>query len=240
MKFFFFFFTICNQDICLYIKDTNPLNNSQIYPKISREISKSMARSISRRSRAARRGEVDPDIEQDAQVQQLDSLPRAENTDVIGPMIRASLKKNQRLLSKKLEKKQHRASKDVTESIIGGGIHKKKHTNMISRAVKSRRRRGISVNGRLSKRIEEKVKRRNQRRYLRSSDWAAVNKMAKESVTKEDAETTGKIPSEETADEMDTDPLQEDEIKQSDEQINEVEEKKTNKNLFALLDEENA
>ncbi|QOU21018.1 hypothetical protein BRETT_000735 [Brettanomyces bruxellensis] len=199
-----------------------------------------MARAISRRSRAARRGEVDPDVEQDSQIQQLDSLPRAENTDVIGPMIRASLKKNQRLLDIKLEKKHHRNSKDVTETVVGGGIHKKKHTNMISRAVKSRRRRGVSVNGRLSKRIEETIKRRNQRRYLRSSDWDAVNKMAKDAVTKEDVDAAGKIPSKDRVDdEMDMDEVHEDKKNLSENLTDQIEEKKT-KNMFDLLEEENS
>ncbi|KAF6008981.1 hypothetical protein HII12_003870 [Brettanomyces bruxellensis] len=189
-----------------------------------------MARAISRRSRAARRGEVDPDVEQDSQIQQLDSLPRAENTDVIGPMIRASLKKNQRLLDIKLEKKHHRNSKDVTET----------HTNMISRAVKSRRRRGVSVNGRLSKRIEETIKRRNQRRYLRSSDWDAVNKMAKDAVTKEDVDAAGKIPSKDRVDdEMDMDEVHEDKKNLSENLTDQIEEKKT-KNMFDLLEEENS
>ncbi|VEU19723.1 DEKNAAC100501 [Brettanomyces naardenensis] len=142
-----------------------------------------MARSTSKRSRAARRGELEAEEQEDLKVNDLDSVPRLEKTDIIGPIIRASLKKNGQLLTDKLTKKhRHSALKTGSTEILDAGVHKRKQHAMLSKTVRSRRRRGVTVDGRLATKIETSLERRRNLRFVRRSDWDKVNEMAKESV----------------------------------------------------------
>ncbi|QPG76308.1 hypothetical protein FOA43_003694 [Brettanomyces nanus] len=140
-----------------------------------------MVKKVSRRSRAARRGEVDPDAPQDPSVEALDTVPRLEKTDVIGSMIRASVKKNSRLLGDKLNKGAKAASENEHIEIINAGIHKKDHGKQ-SKSVRTRRKKGVLRDGRLEARIASSVDRRRHRRLVRKSDWDSVNNSAKETL----------------------------------------------------------
>lgn len=136
-------------------------------------------------------------------MQTLDSVPRAERTDIIGPMIRASVKKNEQLLVNKYTKKHHRAPKNLIGSIQSTGSGKKIHHTMISRAVRSRIRHGISINGRLEKRTESSVNRRKQRKMTRRSDWDTINEVTRDSVMNAEERETKKEAAEDDKDEMD-------------------------------------
>lgn len=141
-----------------------------------------MVRAISRRSRAARRGEIDPD-DQDRNVKSLDEVPRAERTDVIGPMIRASLEKNEMLLTQKIPKKYRHDAAGIP-STESAGIHKKR-TGITSKTVRSRRRRAAIVDGRLSTKIEASIMRTDARKRIRKANWDKVNEATKESIETE-------------------------------------------------------
>ncbi|KAH3664160.1 hypothetical protein OGAPHI_004874 [Ogataea philodendri] len=126
-----------------------------------------MAKKISKHSRAARRGEVDVST---GEARDLEKVPRLEKTDTIGPMIRASASKNESLLRQKMEKKAAKSS------------GAKAKASAISKAVKTRRKKALIIDGRLGSKIEASINRAKEIKSTRKSGWDAINKDARASV----------------------------------------------------------
>ncbi|KAG7831815.1 hypothetical protein KL920_000150 [Ogataea angusta] len=123
-----------------------------------------MAKKISKHSRAARRGEIS---ETTGEARDLEKVPRLEKTDTIGPMIRASASKNEDLLRQKMEKRASKSSKSKSA---------------ISKAVKTRRKKALVIDGRLGSKIEASINRAKEIQSMRKANWDTINKQAKEAV----------------------------------------------------------
>lgn len=127
-----------------------------------------MAKKVSKHSRAARRGEIDI---VDGKAKDLQHVPRAEKTDTIGPMIRATAK-NEELLKNKMEKK----------SLSKLSSSKRNKASNISKTTKFKQKRAITLDGRLSAKIEQSINRSRDVQSARKANWDLINKNAKESV----------------------------------------------------------
>ncbi|KAG7877413.1 hypothetical protein KL938_004169 [Ogataea parapolymorpha] len=123
-----------------------------------------MAKKISKHSRAARRGEIS---EATGEARDLERVPRLEKTDTIGPMIRASASKNEDLLRQKMEKKASKSNKSKSA---------------ISKAIKTRRKKAVVIDGRLGSKIEASINRAKEIQSMRKANWDTINKQAKEAV----------------------------------------------------------
>lgn len=113
--------------------------------------------SVSKRSRAARRGLIE---EAAGEVKDLENVPKV-NDDVKSSIIRTTIK-NENLLNKKMEKKQ--LSK----------INKKKNN-----ALKFKKDRSEKVAGILGEKIEQSISRAKYVQNSRKSGWDQINKSIK-------------------------------------------------------------
>lgn len=194
---------------------------------------------VSKNSRAARRGEVDRF--ESAESHELAKEPRLEETDKISPMIRSSLEKNQQLLREKLQTRSEK-KKDLMNRLSGlksGAISKRSSsTNLISKTIKSKQRKFLSVDGRLGHKIDASIRRNRMVANVRKTGWEKINEMAKDSlndeliakmdsVKKDDLDIEEEIAKENQMD-LDADEVAE------EEKIDILEKP----NLFALLQEE--
>lgn len=116
---------------------------------------------VTKRSRAARRGEVNVD---DPQVKELANLPRAENTNVANSIIRTTAK-NEDLLNLKLNKT-------------------KKPTQGVSKITKVKKSKFEKIDGRLSTRIERSLERSRVVKSQRKMDWNSINQKIRDEVLK--------------------------------------------------------
>lgn len=138
---------------------------------------------ISKNSRAARRGAEDRFESNESK--QLAKEPRLEETDKISPMIRSSLEKNQQLLKEKLQSKSDK-KKDLMNRLNGiktSAISKKSgSSNLISKSIKSKQRKFLSVDGRLGHKIDASIRRNRMVANVRKTGWEKINEMAKNSL----------------------------------------------------------
>lgn len=196
---------------------------------------------ISKNSRAARRGAEDRFESNESK--QLAKEPRLEETDKISPMIRSSLEKNQQLLKEKLQSKSDK-KKDLMNRLNGiktSAISKKSgSSNLISKSIKSKQRKFLSVDGRLGHKIDASIRRNRMVANVRKTGWEKINEMAKnslnddliakmDSVKKDEIDIEDEIAKENQMD------LDNEEITESKIDSIEIIEKP---NLFAMLSEE--
>lgn len=181
----------------------------------------------SKHSRAARRGQVD--TFDSSESKDLASIPRLQKTDTVTPLIRASLSKNQQLLNDKLSRKNNIKLKPG-DHVITTNLNKKKQ-HMISKTVRSKIHRFQNFDGRLGKKMEEALKRKQKVGNLRKTGWDKINEIAKQSLTDENIAqmNSEKKTNADIEDEM------LDEMKDDEEIIEEI---KTQKNPFELLMED--
>lgn len=142
-------------------------------------------RTISKNSRAARRGEVDRF--ESAESSELAKEPRLEKTDIISPMIRSSLEKNQQLLKEKLQTKAEK-KKDLLNRLNGiksGAVSKRGSSTLVSKTVKSKQRKFLSVDGRLGHKIDASIRRNRMVANVRKTGWEKINELAKSSLNDE-------------------------------------------------------
>lgn len=172
---------------------------------------------VSKRSRAARRGEVSLDGE----AKLLENIPKAENDDVKKSIIRTTIK-NENLLAKKME----------MEKI------KKKGNKKKTSAFKSKTDKGLRVEGVLASKIQQSIDRARYVQSARKAGWDQINKTIQ--IKNDLLENAPQPAAEPTAEEME----QQEEDDYVDEFFNnekKVEETpKVLKNAFALLDETEA
>jgi hypothetical protein len=161
---------------------------------------------VSKHSRAARRGEVD--VFDSSEAKELASIPRLEKTDTVSPLIRASLNKNQQLLSEKMKKLSRTDAKlKPGDKIVTAHLNRKKQ-HMVSKTIRSKQSKFTSVEGRLGKKIENALNRNKRVANLRKTGWDKINEIAKTSlkddlVSKMNSEKkTGEDIEEELLDEM--------------------------------------
>lgn len=115
---------------------------------------------VSKRSRAARRGE----IELDGEVKQLEDIPKVEDNGVKKSIIRTTIK-NENLLTKKME-----------NSRIRKGNIKKTAT------LKRKLDRSDKVSGVLATKIEQSIARAKYVQTARKSTWSKIDQEALESI----------------------------------------------------------
>ncbi|GMM45898.1 Ecm1 protein [Pichia kluyveri] len=185
---------------------------------------------VSKHSRAARRGEVDPFNSTEAK--ELSSIPRLENTDTISPLIRASLTKNQQLLNDKLSRSGKNEMKLKPGDHVITTHNNKKKQHMVSKTIRSKQHRFQSVDGRLGKKIENALNRKKKIGNLRKTGWDKINEIAKNSLQNEliIKSNSEKITNEDLEDEL------ADEMKDDEEILEEV--TQNTNNPFELLAEE--
>ncbi|GMM28472.1 Ecm1 protein [Martiniozyma asiatica (nom. inval.)] len=138
---------------------------------------------ISKHSRAARRGELDKF--ESSEAQELAKQPRHESTDVITPMIRSSLDKNQQLLNNKLTsrvEKKKQALEMLKNGVANNATGIKKKNSLISKTIKSKQRKFLSVDGRLGNKIEKSIRRNKIVANLRKTGWEKINELARDSL----------------------------------------------------------
>lgn len=170
---------------------------------------------VSKHSRAARRGEVSLDGEK-----LLQNLPKAENDDVKKSIIRTTIK-NENLLAKKME----------MEKI------KKKGNKKKTSAFKSTHEKGIRVEGVLASKIQQSIERARYVQTARKSGWDQINKTIQ--IKNDLVEKMPEIaePTEEQTEQQEED----DYVDEFYNNEKKVEEKpKVAKNAFALLEETEA
>lgn len=182
----------------------------------------------SKHSRAARRGQVD--TFDSSESKELASLPRLEKTDTVTPLIRASLSKNQQLLNDKLNRKNEVKLKPG-DHVITANLNKKKQ-HMISKTIRSKIHRFQNFDGRLGKKVENALKRKQKISNLRKTGWDKINEIAKQSLTNE---IVAKMNSE-TKTNVDIENEMLDDMKDEEEIIEEIQSQQ--KNPFELLGEE--
>lgn len=182
----------------------------------------------SKHSRAARRGQVD--TFDSSESKELASIPRLEKTDTVTPLIRASLSKNQQLLNDKLNRKNDIKLKPG-DHVITTHINKKKQ-HMISKTVRSKIHRFQNFDGRLGRKVENALKRKQKIGNLRKTGWDKINEIAKQSLTDE---LLAQMDSEKKTN-ADVEDEMLDEMKDDKEIIDEI--KIQQKNPFELLQEE--
>lgn len=164
---------------------------------------------VSKHSRAARRNEI-----QEPEAKALETLPRAEKTDLTSVIIRATAKKNEDLLTSKMNKKERSKNKVTKKSTPVTNINKER----VERAIN------------LSERLEGKISKSKQRAKMvqttRKANWDVINSEVK--IRTETLEAA--------SDDKDSEKLQEDSMVDD---FYEVDKPKiqTAKNAFALLDE---
>lgn len=182
---------------------------------------------ISKHSRAARRGEIDPF--ESAETKELASIPRLENTDTVSPLIRSSINKNQQLLNDKMSK----ISKASTKLKPGDNIvtmhNNKKKQHMVSKTIRTKHHKFQNIEGRLDMKIEKALKRKKLVGNLRKTGWERINEIAKSSLSNDLIAHTNS----ETKTDADIDEEIIDEMREDDEPL-EVE----NQNPFSSLAEE--
>ncbi|KAG7693416.1 hypothetical protein KL951_004437 [Ogataea haglerorum] len=169
-----------------------------------------MAKKISKHSRAARRGEIS---EITGEAKDLENVPRLEKTDTIGPMIRASASKNEHLLRQKMERKTSKSK------------------SAISKAIKTRRKKAVIIDGRLGSKIEASINRAKEIQSMRKANWDTINKQLKEAVKGKPLynDDKGKTEGHKDATEDDSDWENMDEEEESNDLVS--------TNRFALLEE---
>ena len=182
---------------------------------------------LSKNSRAARRGDVNPF--ESSEAKELASIPRLEKTDTVSPLIRSSVNKNQQLLNDRMTK----ASREGTKLKPGDNIvtmhNNKKKQHMVSKTIRTKTHRFQNVDGRLGKKIENALKRKKLIATLRKTGWDKVNEIAKNSLSND---LVSQIDSEKKTD-ADVEEEIIDEMRDDDEPLI-VE----NKNPFGFLQEE--
>lgn len=194
---------------------------------------------ISKHSRAARRGEIDKF--ESAEAKELKQEPRLQSTDTVSPLIRASLEKNQQLLSEKAQTRAQK-KKDIVakmRQMTAGSIGGKKATNMVSKTIKTKQRKFLSVDGRLGAKIEASVKRNRIVANLRKTGWEKINQLAKNSLNDELISKMDSV----KKDNLD---IEEEIAKENNMEVDDAEEESVSAkfeivekpNIFALLEEE--
>lgn len=111
---------------------------------------------VTKRSRAARRGEINLD---DPQMKSLEQIPRAENTNVANSIIRTTAR-NEDLLNLKLKKN--------------------KKPTAVSKVTKEKKSKFDKVDGRLSTRIERSLEKSRVVKNQRKMGWETVNQKIRE------------------------------------------------------------
>lgn len=169
--------------------------------------------SVSKRSRAARRGEIE---EASGEVRELESVPKAEDS-VKSSIIRTTIK-NENLLNKKIEKK------------LQSKINKKKNN-----AIRSKIERSDKLSGVLTSKIEQSI---NRARYVQSSrkaGWEQINK----SIKINEADEVSEEPTEEDIEKIEEDAYVEEFYGKSAPESSKKINPKVN-NAFAFLEEAEA
>ncbi|ODV84144.1 hypothetical protein CANARDRAFT_29312 [[Candida] arabinofermentans NRRL YB-2248] len=194
-----------------------------------------MAKKISKHSRASRRGENEITGEE----RSLDNIPRAQNTDVIGSLIRNSTAKNEELLRTKMERKAlQKAKSDLLAKASSSAIGKtgSKKSSMISKAVRTKKRKFTNIDGRLSSKIEASINRAKEVQSTRKTGWDIINKSAKEAVLKQGliGNKKGRKRDADEQDAMDEDGWED--ISDDDHHVDEPE-FETKPNAFSVLEE---
>lgn len=135
---------------------------------------------ISKNSRAARRGQVNPF--ESSETKELASIPRLQKTDTVTPLIRTSVSKNQQLLNNKMNKSARSDAKlKPGDHFITNHINKKKQ-HMVSKTVRSKQHRFQNIDGRLGTKIENALRRKKMVSNLRKTGWDKINEIAKGSL----------------------------------------------------------
>ncbi|CAK7913158.1 shuttling pre-60S factor Ecm1p [[Candida] anglica] len=170
-----------------------------------------MAKKISKRSRAARRGEID---ETTGSAQELENIPKTSD-GVKSSIIRTTIK-NEELLAKKMEKKQ-----------TTGKVAKKKNN-----AIRSRLERSDKLAGVLGSKIEQSIARARYVQSSRKAGWDQINKNI-------NIRPTAKEKTEEELKAEEEDEAVKEFFEGAEEQA-EIQKKQKVINAFALLDEAEA
>lgn len=177
---------------------------------------------MSKRSRAARRGEVDLEGE----AKSLASVPKAENSDVRKSIIRTTIK-NENLLAKKMEK---------------DAIRKKSNKKKTS-ALKHKLGRGLKLDGVLASKIQQSIDRAKYVQTARKLGWDQINKGLNVK-TVEELRKQDKLEKPRTEEEMEMDEEDayvEEFFKDTKSTPEEAKtERKPDQNAFALLEETEA
>lgn len=186
--------------------------------------------SISKNSRAARRGQVD--VFTSSETKELENLPRLENTDTISSLIRSSVNKNQQLLNNKILKSSRHLNKlKPGDNVITNHLNKKKQ-HMVSKTVRSKQLKFKNIDGRLGKKIEDALRKKKIISNLRKTGWDKINEIAKTSL---DNDLVSKMNSEKkTVEDIDNEIIDE---MRDEADIHEIIQQQP-KNPFGLLTEE--
>lgn len=131
-----------------------------------------MAKKISKHSRAARRSE----IELEPEAKSLESLPRAEKTDLSNILIRTAAK-NEALLDAKIQKKQDRKKmfkQQNTKKALESRLQ-----NALNNSDKDRLEHALNITNRLDGKISKSIARAKYVQNSRKANWDQINDLLK-------------------------------------------------------------
>ncbi|SMN18755.1 similar to Saccharomyces cerevisiae YAL059W ECM1 Pre-ribosomal factor involved in 60S ribosomal protein subunit export [Maudiozyma saulgeensis] len=180
-----------------------------------------MAKKISKHSRAARRSE----FEIDSGVKDLESLPRAEKTDLSNILIRTAAK-NEALLDAKIQKKQDR-KKFFREKYTKKTLEKKLQ-EALNNDDKERLEHALNITNRLDGKVSRSIARAKYVQSSRKANWDQTNEIIKRKLNNAsilDKAQTKKNNNED--EELDDEPFDEEDEKKI--------QKNTPQNMFGLL-----
>lgn len=182
-----------------------------------------MARKISKNSRAARRSEIDIDSE----IKSLESIPRAEKTDLTNILIRTAAK-NEALLDAKIQKKQDR-KKHFKDKYTKKALEKKLLTAM-NNDDKERLEHALNITNILDGKVSKSIARAKYVQNSRKANWDQTNEIIKRNLSAnvklDKSETEQKEKKKD--DEMDFESF-------GDEEERKKKESKEPQNMFSLL-----
>ena len=182
-----------------------------------------MAKKISKNSRAARRSE----IELESEISALENIPRAEKTDLTNILIRTAAK-NEALLDAKIQKKQDR-KKHFKEKYTKKALEKKLMT-ALNNDDKERLEHALNITNILDGKVSKSIARAKYVQNSRKANWDQTNELIKRNLsTKIDVNKTEQERKEEKKDEeMEFESF-------GDEEERKKKESKKPQNLFSLL-----
>ncbi|CAL9737955.1 shuttling pre-60S factor Ecm1p [Monosporozyma servazzii] len=190
-----------------------------------------MARKITKNSRNARQAKGFFD---EADVESLNDLPRAEKTDLSNIMIRTAAK-NEALLDAKINKKRgdkKKVSKKTLEDRLSSSI---------SQLDKGRLKRALNISNKLDGKISKSIARAKYVQSSRKAGWDTTNSVIKKqlegAIEAAEAEKKKKKSSEDDENMVDDNELEKP-YNAEDEEKSESKKDDTPTNMFALLEQE--
>ncbi|KAH3685167.1 hypothetical protein WICPIJ_003860 [Wickerhamomyces pijperi] len=185
---------------------------------------------MAKKGKAARRNEVD-----EPEDRSLSNVPRAEKTDLTSAIIRATIKKNEDLLSNKMAK-----TKESKNKIT------KKENKLVTNMNKIKLEKALALTDRLEGKISKSKQRSRMVQTVRKSNWDMVNAEAKSeleqtllNVTAAELPTNSSNEKDSSTNEDSTEKMEEDDFYSDKEEEKEQNPtvSKSKVNAFALLDE---